>query len=58
MKEYVFWFFGTNNGENISKSVSKNLSAKYSAKDLFDYAKRSAIDALKTSLKGVIQKTI
>ena len=40
----------------IGKNISKSLSGKYSEK-LFDHAKQSAADALKTSSKGVIQKT-
>ena len=39
-----------NMGENIGKNVSKNLSGKYSQK-LRGHAKKSAADALKTSLK-------
>ena len=44
-------------GKNIGKNVSKNLSGKYNQK-LLDYAKKSATDALKTSSKRVIQKTV
>ena len=40
-------------GKNIGKNISKNLGGKYSQKLL---AKQSAIDALKTSSKRVIQK--
>ena len=43
-------------GENIDKNISKSLRGKYSQK-LFDHAKKSATDALKTSSKGIIQKT-
>ena len=43
-------------GKNIGKNISKNLSSKYSQK-LFDHAKKSAPNALKTSSKSVIQKT-
>ena len=43
-------------GENIGKNISKSLRGKYSQK-LFDHAKKSATDALKTSSKGIIQKT-
>ena len=41
---------------NIGKNVSKTLSGKYSQK-LLDHAEQSATDALKTTSKGVIQKT-
>ena len=37
-------------GRNIGKDVSKNLSSKYSQK-LFDHAKQTATDALKTASK-------
>ena len=37
--------------------MSKSLSGKYSQK-LLDQAKQSATDALKTSSKRVIQKTV
>ena len=37
-------------GQNISKNMSKNLGDKYNQK-LLDYAKQSAIDALKTTSK-------
>ena len=43
-------------GRNIGKDVSKNLSSKYSQK-LFDHAKQTATDALKTASKWAIQKT-
>ena len=43
-------------GEDIGKNISKSLRGKYSQK-LFDHAKKSATDALKTSSKGIIQKT-
>ena len=43
-------------GKNIGQNVSKNLSGKYSQK-LFNCAKQSATDALKTTSKRVIQKT-
>ena len=49
-------------GKNICKNISKNLSGKYSSgmlsisQKLLDHAKKSAIDALKTSTKRVIQK--
>ena len=43
-------------GENIGKKISEILRAKCSQK-LFDHAKQSATDALKTTSKRVIQKT-
>ena len=43
-------------GKNIGKNVSKNLRGKY-GQNVFDHAKDSATDALKTSSKRVIQKT-
>ena len=49
-------------GKNIGKNISKNLSGKYSlgmlamCQKLLNHAKKSAIDALKTSSKRVIQK--
>ena len=48
--------FAKNMGENIGKNISESLSGKYSQK-LLDHAKKSAIDAFKTSLKRIIQKT-
>ena len=42
--------------KGIAENISKILSGKYSQK-LLDHAKKSATDALKTSLKNVIQKT-
>ena len=42
-------------GKHIGKNISKSLSGKYSPKRL-DHDKQSAIDALKTSSKTVIQK--
>ena len=43
-------------GKNIDKNISKNLRGKWSQK-LLDHAKQSATDPIKTTLKGVIQKT-
>ena len=43
-------------GKNIVKSTSKNLSGKY-GQNIFDHAKQSETDAIKTSSKRVIQKT-
>ena len=42
-------------GKNIDKRTSKNVSSEYSQK-LFDHAKQSATDALKTASKRKIQK--
>ena len=56
VKGYGFLFFAKNMGRCIGKNVSKNLIGKYSQK-LLDHAKKSAIDALKTTSKRVIQKT-
>ena len=44
------------NIDNNGKDISKNLSGKYSQK-LLDHDKQSAVDALKTSSKRIIQKT-
>ena len=41
--------------KNMGKTISKNLSGKHSQK-ILDHAKQSAIDALKTPSKRVIQK--
>ena len=38
VKDYEFWSFAKNKGNNLVKNISKNLSEKYSQK-LFDYAK-------------------
>ena len=43
-------------GENIGKNVSKYLNGKYRQK-LFDHAKQSVTDALKTTSKRVIQNS-
>ena len=56
LKGYEFLSFAKNMSKNIGKNISKTLSGKYSQKFL-DQAKKSAIDALKTSSKIVIQKT-
>ena len=55
VKGYGFLSFAKNMVKNISKNISKTLSGKYSQK-LFDRAKKSATDVLKTSSKRVIQK--
>ena len=41
---------------SFAKSISKNLKNKYDQK-LFDSAKKSTTDAIKTASKGAIQKT-
>ena len=51
-----FLSFAEDMGKKIDANRSKNLSVKYSQKPL-DHAKQSATDALKTPLKGAIQKT-
>ena len=56
VKGYGFLSFAKNMGKNFGKNISKNLKGKYNQK-LFDHAKQSATDALKTSSKRVIQKT-
>ena len=43
-------------GKNIGKNISRNVSSKYSQK-LLDHDKQSPVDALKTTLRRVIQKT-
>ena len=55
VKGCKFLSFAKNMGKNIDKNISKDLSGKYSQK-LFDHAKKSATDALKTSSKRVLQK--
>ena len=51
-------------GEKIGESMSKKLSGKYSAcilamrQKIFDHAKQSATNVLKTSSKRVIQKIV
>ena len=57
VKGYGFLSFTKNVGKNIGKNISENLRGKYS-QTLFDYAKQSATDALKTTSKQAIQKTI
>ena len=48
VKGYGFLFFAKNMVKNIAKNISKNLSSNYSKK-IFDHAKKSAADALKTT---------
>ena len=55
VKGYQFQFFTKNNGKNVFKNISKNMSSKYSL-TVFDYAKQSATDSLKTTSKRVIPK--
>ena len=54
VRDYEFLSFAKNMDKNIGKNISKRLSGKYSQK-LFDHAKQSATDALKTTSR-VIQK--
>ena len=42
-------------GKSIGKNISKKLNVKYGQR-LLDHTKQSAIDALKTSSKGVFKK--
>ena len=53
-KGYGFQSFAKGMGKNIGKNISKDLYDKYHQK-LFDYSKKSAADALKTSSKRVIK---
>ena len=53
---YGFLSFAKHISKNIGKNKTKNLSGKYNQK-LFDHAKKSATDALKTSSKRAISKT-
>ena len=55
VKGYGFLSFVQNMGKNIGKSMIKNFSSKNSQK-LFDHAKQSAANALKTASKREIQK--
>ena len=55
VKCYGFFHFAENMVKNIGKNIIKNLNGNYSQK-LLDHAKQFATDALKTSLKKVIQK--
>ena len=41
--------------KNVGKNISKNKGSKYSHK-IFDNAKKSAADVIKTASKRVIQK--
>ena len=53
VKGYGFLSFPKNMGKNIGKNISQISNCKYSQKNL-DHTKKSATDALKTSLKRVI----
>ena len=53
---YEFLSFAKNMGRKIGKNISKSLSSKCS-QNMFDHAKQSATDVLKTASKKVIQKT-
>ena len=55
VKSYEFLSSAKNMHNYIGKNKSTNLSGKYSQK-LLDYARESATDAHKTSLKRVIKK--
>ena len=57
VKGYGFLSFAKNMGKNIGKSIGKSLISIYSQK-LLDYAKLSGTDAIKTSSRRVIQKTL
>ena len=57
VKGYGFLSFTKNMSRNIGKNISQTLSSKYSKK-LLDHVKQSAADALKTSFKRFIQKTV
>ena len=53
VKGYGFLSFAKYMRKKIGKNINKNLSGRYSQKR-FDYDKKSATDALKTSSKRVI----
>ena len=57
VKGYGFLSFSRSMEKNFGKNTSKNLSSRYSEK-LLDYAKQSAVDALKTDSKREIQKIV
>ena len=56
VKGHGFLSFAKSMGKNIGKNISKHLIDKYSQK-LLDHSKQSAADAIKTTLKRVIQKS-
>ena len=53
-KGYGILPFAKNMDRDSGKNITKNLNNKYSRK-IFDHAKQSAIDALKSVSKRVIQ---
>ena len=55
VKGYGFLPFAKNMDRNMGKNICKNSSSKHIQK-LLDHAKKSAIDAIKTASKRVIQK--
>ena len=57
VKCYDSLSFAKKMGKIIGKNISKNLRGKYGQKPL-DHAKQFVIDAIKTSSKRVIQKTV
>ena len=57
VKDHGFLCFAKNMSQNIGKDISKNICGKYRQK-LFDHVKQSDTDALKTTSKRVIQKTV
>ena len=54
VKSYRYLSFAKNMGKNTGKNKSNNLSSKSSQK-LFNHAKQSATDSLKTASKKAIQ---
>ena len=56
LKRYGFLSFAKNRVKNIDEKIKKDLNGKYCQKR-FDHAKQSAIDALKTISKRIVQKT-
>ena len=56
VKRYGFLSSAKNIGKCIGKNISKNLSCKHSQK-IFDHAKESTTDAIKTAFKRLIQNT-
>ena len=57
VKDHRFFCFAKNMSQDIGKDISNNICGKYSHK-LFDHVKQSDTDALKTTSKRVIQKTV
>ena len=56
VKGYGFFSFAESMRKHIDKNISKNWSSKYS-QNLFYNTNKPATDAIKTTLKRVIQKT-